>query len=1015
MLKSFYHGIMLCVAVLCIAANEYRPAASTKSAQDILLKDERAVTALRLFTQEILFHQKNNSYDTVAEDMYWISECLFQMKQYPALERVLQAAEPFAKRHNPDAYYKLLITASNYLIEKGEHDEAITLLNSIQSNDLHTQCSRNFSLGNAYFISGKLEKGKLLFLQVVQQASDSLQTAQALNGLGSYFYLQTKIDSARYYFEKALLIYQRQLGTLHSKSAQVIFNIGLLAGEQGDYYTSKKDFSQVLDIYLKKFGEYHPRTAEAYAALGGVYMNEDNVEKALLYFIKDKTIQEKLYGSDHPDIIYSYLNCGTAYYQMNDLQNAETALTRALSLCKENYTIQHHLYSQCAIELSKVYIDKKQFAEAEKILSDVIEQHQQQPDEFLADAYLQYGNALLAQQKNKEAIEYFTSADKWYVDFFGEKNIYSSDVYNGISDAYLALKQDTTALRYADKALLSTVENSKILYPYDHWECLLQKIVCMKALYVDGIRKPANITTDIELIKRTINEAEQIKQTYYSTGSQLHYSEKMGILNELGIFFLTHYYPKKDAYFLDNILYFAENNKANLLNSKVTSHLYNDILPIEEQSISTQITGKLNYFISLSERNERAAFNINDSILFYQNLYEQFTKKIEKEYPKIYSIKYGDAPLNIRQVQDKLRNEYTFLEYFNDGENYYCLSVSGDHVAFKSCGSINYIDSLFYRFQNSVTEKQFDRNTSIVLYRHLLPAQLDEYLVISGDGIIPYISFDALCSGQHAGKDFLLYNHATAYTFSAGTYFRHTEALDSKRVLAFYPDFTHSSFAILDSKREHEALKAFSEYEVYYHEQASKDMFIQKSSKAGIIHLASHLLVDTTSPLQSSLVFEPKKNNLLSIQEIWKLHTDAQLVTLAACRSNFGKQQYGEGIQSFAWAFQYAGAHHILTTQWNAADKSTGTIIGNFYTALKKGTNGLKALQQAKINYLEQADAIGAQPFFWANYTLYGDETAISVSPKFLSIFWWLPVVLLLSGFILFLFYRKLFTKNYIA
>ena len=171
----------------------------------------------------------------------------------------------------------------------------------------------------------------------------------------------------------------------------------------------------------------------------------------------------------------------------------------------------------------------------------------------------------------------------------------------------LKKKNYLKASEYAAFATSKTILNNKIIFPYDHWECKLQEIICMKELlkqdktHNHSIQK---IKEEIETIKLTLQEANQIKQTYYSAGSQLYYAEKMTELNQLGIYFLTHFYNKTDAYFLDNLLFFAENNKANLLRNKIINYKATEILPLAEKAKSSVITGRLNYFISLNENLE---------------------------------------------------------------------------------------------------------------------------------------------------------------------------------------------------------------------------------------------------------------------------------------------------------------------------------------------------------------------------------------------------------------------------
>jgi len=947
----------------------------------LLLKDEKFIEALRFFTEAIKTATKNKQNDAVAENMYWIAECLFQVRQLKELAEVLEDGESFMLRNRQNSSYcNLMLIKAKYLIDIGKIKDANRLLSKLEKENNSPSFIIKIKLlqADAYYKISDLEKSKSLYDFIIRNTKDSIQIAQAYNGIGSYYYMVSDFENAEEYYNRALKIYKIIFNICHTKTIQIKYNLGLIAGKTGDYRTSEINFIESLKIYHKKFGEYHPKTAEAYSVLGGVYMNQDNFEKAILYFKKDKSIIEKLYGKNHPDNIYNYLNIGTSYYYLNNLSNAEVQLRSAVSSSIKFYSKYHNLFSQAVIELSRILTLQEKYNESEKLLKEVIEINKKNLNDYIPDAYLQLGCNYFAQQKFDKAITFFHQANKMYIQFYGDKNIYSIDPLTEISNTYLQKNDWLKALEYANLALDQTLENNKIIYPYDHWQSVLQILKCKKEMYNHGLISLQNSKNDIELIKKTIKEANAIKQTYYSSGSQLYYAEKITELNEIGIYYLTHFYKKTDTYFLDNLLSFAENNKANLLRHKISSSASNEILPKKERSKLSAITNKLNHFITLNEDQEETTYDLNDSILFYQNLHEEFTKIIEKNYPKVYAVKYGQKSFTTQQIQQELKKNFSFLMYCNDAENYYCLSISKNSIHFRICGNKYKIDSITQLYQSKIIDKRFDKKLNIQLSQILLPRNLKENLIISPDASIQNISFDALFQNQTS--KYLIYNHSIQYTFSSGSYFKHQTTAENKNIVAFFPDFSNTKYAVLNSKKEQTSLNAFPNCKSYNDSNATKKSFLHFFKTAKLVHIASHLIADTILPLESSLLFQPNDDWFLTINDIWKLNTNAQLVTLAACQSNYGKSQNGEGMQNFAWAFQYAGAHNILSTQWNASDKSTANIISSFYKNLQDGKPKEDALRHAKIDYIENTDAIGAQPFFWANYSLITDDSEINIS-----------------------------------
>jgi CHAT domain-containing protein len=62
---------------------------------------------------------------------------------------------------------------------------------------------------------------------------------------------------------------------------------------------------------------------------------------------------------------------------------------------------------------------------------------------------------------------------------------------------------------------------------------------------------------------------------------------------------------------------------------------------------------------------------------------------------------------------------------------------------------------------------------------------------------------------------------------------------------------------------------------------------------------------------------------------------------------------------------------------WSAQDKSSSKIMVDFYSNLQSGLSKSQSLQKAKVDYLAAADKIKSQPFFWANYVVYGSDQPI--------------------------------------
>jgi CHAT domain-containing protein len=194
--------------------------------------------------------------------------------------------------------------------------------------------------------------------------------------------------------------------------------------------------------------------------------------------------------------------------------------------------------------------------------------------------------------------------------------------------------------------------------------------------------------------------------------------------------------------------------------------------------------------------------------------------------------------------------------------------------------------------------------------------------------------------------------------------------------------------------------------DVFLDRRATETNFKHAAANYTILHLAMHTILDDNDPLYSKLAFtqnvDTVNDGFLHTYEIYNMKLNANLAVLSSCGSGYGDFKEGEGIQSLARGFAYAGCPSVLMTLWEVADKSTVGVMERFYFHLGKGLSKSKALQKSKLEFLEQADQLRSNPFFWASYTIIGNSEPIYPSNKWnllMTIFLLLipvPVVMIL-------------------
>ena len=148
----------------------------------------------------------------------------------------------------------------------------------------------------------------------------------------------------------------------------------------------------------------------------------------------------------------------------------------------------------------------------------------------------------------------------------------------------------------------------------------------------------------------------------------------------------------------------------------------------------------------------------------------------------------------------------------------------------------------------------------------------------------------------------------------------------------------------------------------------------QELSRYGIIHFATHTVVDEIVPRRSAILLgaDDREDGLLQLNEVPHLRLDAALVVLASCSSHLGRDLRGEGLSSLSRAFIHAGARAVVASLWEVDDAETRRFMRAFYRELRVGAAPDEALQRAR-RAMMAAGGKAARPINWAGFVLAGD------------------------------------------
>jgi CHAT domain-containing protein len=226
-------------------------------------------------------------------------------------------------------------------------------------------------------------------------------------------------------------------------------------------------------------------------------------------------------------------------------------------------------------------------------------------------------------------------------------------------------------------------------------------------------------------------------------------------------------------------------------------------------------------------------------------------------------------------------------------------------------------------------------------------------------------------------------------------------------------------------QRELDALQStFSDTRVALNDAANERAFCRDAQRAGILHIASHAFVNSSSPLQNAILLRPdskdergdaerrsptaSSDGVLFLHELQGQQSHIPLVVLSGCSTAKGTLRGGEGMEGLQYAFRAMGAQSTLSTLWPVADEASVELMESFYRHLADGLAKDEALRQAQLAYLE-AHPQKSSPFYWAPSVLYGSTASLPLESRLLPGWaWWGLGILGAAGLvILVVWYRR--------
>lgn len=351
----------------------------------------------------------------------------------------------------------------------------------------------------------------------------------------------------------------------------------------------------------------------------------------------------------------------------------------------------------------------------------------------------------------------------------------------------------------------------------------------------------------------------------------------------------------------------------------------------------------------------------------------EIKKVLESEAPELATL-VTVRKTDPREIQSRLKKEETLIEYYYSGDDLYAFILTArDLKAVRMPGENLFIEVEELRTSIENQNPETCALASMKLYNRifkpLLPHLQTQRLIIVSHGALHYLPFSAL---QNNGR-FLIDQYSLSHLPSASIiqFLRDNNSHREMKVLLFgNPDLGSPRLDLQYAEQEAAAISGlYPHSRLYVRDKATKDTFLQEAGRFEYIHLATHGVFRVESPLQSGIFLagDGTRDGFLSVNELFDLRLNSDLVTLSACETGLGKVSNGDDVVGFTRGFLYAGANSIVSSLWKVDDHATSYLMTEFYLNLQ--TMGkAEALRQAQLLTRKRYE----NPYYWAAFQLTG-------------------------------------------
>lgn len=913
--------------------------------------------------------------------------------------------------------YQKALERFNKVVEIGEtvaenSNNNLLLLNGLQEVGYAHMISKDYGSSNKVM--------KRLIDLSANNSEVGLIKATYTYGILIWNYTQTGgFDSAVYYCDKAL----EAADDLRSDTTRnyAIVNaisgayagVGNYYGRIGHFLNFEKYCIMQYDFLVSEFGKGHRLLMQPLLGLGNLAFINANHTEALDYY--DKALFIANAYKDTTSYRYTMIHdkLRAIYSELEEWDIALSHNEKALKVYKQFDHLKLERYTAYAVK-ARTYAILGNHSEAQKYFELASKAFDNETDGYFLNAIaIKLAGALSELGEFEKAILMSEKALDLGKQLFTERSFELSQNYHALASLHMKNGDFNSSYQYLDSArVANTREDSTQIYT--------QITIDIHALEMSLLKRISNkesldIASAIEKIKIGQEYVSGIKSDLESDLGQVY--EPNFFYNNGVVASVFLYKETSDPRFFELAFQLTENDRSFDLKRYIrkADMLNNADIPQaleERRKIALDELIDLKYEIqSSTDLSPKEELDLREKYAQAKSDYKDMIKQLEQDAPVYYQYNYQVNDVSLAELEDELKSTNSMLlSYYMTDSVLMAFGMDGESRTIEMIPWEESLKSDIIDFRASLSNPESEeyKEISLRISDALLTSTLSSFgnkkLVILPNDVLNYIPFELLSLN---GETFLFEDNLVKYEYSAETYLMKHSSQGSN-MLAMSPvfesernteDVVRSELAALPgASKEVEELSKIMSAKTVTGNNATESLFKDVSNGYGILHMATHAIVDDENPDNTRLIFSLENDSIddgyLHSYEIYNLNLNADLVTLSACNTGFGKIKRGEGVMSLSRAFAYAGVPSTVFSLWPASDKSTPELMKYFYQNLKDGQTKDLALNNARKQYLETAQGKARHPFYWGGFVVIGDSSPISKHTNLLV--WMIPILIII-------------------